>query len=500
MFPPATQLKKTLIFIHRWMGVFLCLLFLLWFTSGVVMMYWTYPMVTEADRLIHAPGLDTKKIKLSVEAAYAKLQVDAPLREVRLVTFDARPAYEFLFERGDVMIYADDGQEQDDDFRPETTLRIASGWTRQPPGSAKVEENRVEDQWTVSGEFNDLRPLLKYTWPDGEQVYVSTVSGRVVQYTTRVSRLGAYFGAIPHWLYFTKLRRRIQRWSRTVIWASGLAAIVAGLGIVIGVWMCSPSKRFRYKGAPSSIPYAGQKRWHLILGLIFGVLACTWAFSGMLSMDPFPRWQGEGEDETGARIEAALRGGSIHLADFAVKPPQEALTEAASEIEVKELNLISFAGKAAYLAVGASDQTRVIPLQGESGAEFNRSEIIQAVRRAAKPLALTEVRLVTEYEAYYLDRHNQLPLPVILVRLNDRKASSYYVDPKTARIVESYNSNARWNRWLYHGLHSIDLPWLYRHRPAWDILLIVLLLGGVSLCVTSLLLAWGVLRRKASHM
>jgi hypothetical protein len=500
MFQPATQLKKTLIFIHRWMGVFLCLLFLLWFTSGIVMMYWTYPMVTEADRLIHAPALDPTKIKLSVDAAYAKIQVDAPLREVHLVTFDARPAYEFLFERGDVMVYADDGQEQDDDFPPETTLRIASAWTRQPPDSAKVEENRVEDQWTVSGEFNDLRPLRKYTWPDGEQVYVSTVSGRVVQYTTRVSRLGAYFGAIPHWLYFTKLRRRVQRWSRTVIWASGLAAIVAGLGIVIGVWTYSPSKRFRYKGAPSSIPYAGQKRWHLILGLIFGVLACTWAFSGMLSMDPFPQWQGEVDDETGARIEAALRGGSIHLADFAVKPPREALAQAASEIDVKELSLISFAGKAAYLAVGASDQTRVIPLQGESGAEFNRNEIIEAVRRAAKPLALTEVRLVTEYEAYYLDRHDQLPLPVILVRLNDRKDSAYYVDPKTARIVERYNSNARWNRWLYHGLHSIDLPWLYRHRPAWDILLIVLLLGGVSLCVTSLLLAWGVLRRKVSQM
>jgi hypothetical protein len=26
--------KKTLIFVHRWMGVALCLLFLLWFTSG----------------------------------------------------------------------------------------------------------------------------------------------------------------------------------------------------------------------------------------------------------------------------------------------------------------------------------------------------------------------------------------------------------------------------------------------------------------------------------
>jgi len=103
---------------------------------------------------------------------------------------------------------------------------------------------------------------------------------------------------------------------------------------------------------------------------------------------------------------------------------------------------------------------------------------------------------VTEYEAYYLDRHHRLPLPVIFVQLDDPGRSMYYVDPKTARIVEGYDWHSRWNRWLYHGLHSMDIPWLYRHRPAWDIVVLTLLLGGTSLCITSLLLTWGVLRRK----
>jgi len=205
----------------------------------------------------------------------------------------------------------------------------------------------------------------------------------------------------------------------------------------------------------------------------------------------FPHWQGEDSDETGARIETALRGGSLNLLDFAAKPPREALAQAvSSDFEVKELDLISFAGKPAYLAVGSSSHRSVIPIHGEPSVEFDRNEIIEAVQRAAEPFALVEVRLVTEYEAYYVDRHHQLPLPAIFVRLNDHANSAYYVDPKTAQIVESYNSNARWNRWLYHGLHSMDFPWLYRHRPAWDILVIVLLLGGTSLCVTSLLLAW----------
>jgi hypothetical protein len=86
----------------------------------------------------------------------------------------------------------------------------------------------------VSGEFQPLRPLFKYSWPDGEEVYVSPATAQVEQYTTRQTRIAAYFGAIPHWLYFTPLRKNGQAWSRVVIWSSGIATFAAMLGIVIG--------------------------------------------------------------------------------------------------------------------------------------------------------------------------------------------------------------------------------------------------------------------------
>ena len=76
----------------------------------------------------------------------------------------------------------------------------------------------------------------------------------------------------------------------------------------------------------------------------------------------------------------------------------------------------------------------------------------------------------------------------------------YYIDPKSARIVQGYNSHSRWNRWLYHGLHSMNLPWLYKYRPAWDIVVILLLLGGGSLSVTALLLAWNVVVAQAGPL
>jgi len=493
----GAQLKKALIFIHRWMGVFFCLLFLTWFASGIVMMYWQYPQVTAADRLSRAPALEGSRIHLSPREAYARLALDSPPVAAQLVTFDGRPAYRFRFGLDDVFIvYADDGQIQED-FPAELTLRIASAWTGQPDAAAREQDHTEEDQWTVSEEFTELRPLRKYSWADGQQVYVSTVTGDVVQYTTRASRLAAWFGAIPHWLYFTPLRKRGQQWSRVVIWAAGLGTVAAILGITIGLWMYSPSKAYRYAGVPASFPYHGQKRWHAILGLFFGFFACTWAFSGMLSMDPFPKLQEGSSEGLGARLAAALRA-EPPLEAFDAKPPREILADAQTLFgsAVKELDMTAGAGEPAYVAVLGPNETRVIPVLGRPKYEFDRNRIIAALERAARPFALSQVRLVTEYEAYYLDRNNELPLPVIFVQLNDAARSMYYIDPKTARIVQGYNSNSRWNRWFYHGLHSLNLPWLYKFRPAWDIAVILLLLGGASLCVTALILAWNVLWRK----
>jgi hypothetical protein len=487
-------LKKILIFTHRWMGVTFCLLFLLWFLSGIVMMYWTYPEVTTADRLLRAPVLDASKIRLSPEEAYGLLQSREAPSDVRLGMFDGRPLYNFDFRGEEFIVYADDGQMQTE-FPPEMALRIASAWSGQPPATAAVKKITEEDQWTVSGQFRALRPILKYAWPDGEEVYVSTVTGEVVQYTTRVSRVSAYFGAIPHWLYFTPLRKHENEWAHFVIYAAGLGTVVAVLGIIIAVWTYSPSKRFRYKNAPSSIPYTGQKRWHSILGLAFGWVACTWVFSGMLSMDPFPQLQ-HGLEGPQARVVTALHGEPIQLRDFNAKLPRAALAETDPEFRVKELMFTSFGGEPVYLATAAPNQTRIIPVHGQSTTEFDKSKIIEIMKNAVQPHSLVEVRLITEYDAYYGDRHNRLPLPVIFVRVNDNENSTYYVDPKTAQIVQSYNSHSRWNRWLYHGLHSLDFPLLYKHRPLWDIVVLLLMLGGTSISVTALILACGVLRRK----
>jgi hypothetical protein len=329
-------------------------------------------------------------------------------------------------------------------------------------------------------------------------VYVSGASGEVVQYTTTASRIGAYLGPIPHWLYFTPLRRNQPRWSRVVIWSSGVGTVAALLGIVIGVWMFSPSRRYRYAGEATSIPYRGQKRWHTVLGLIFGVGAATWAFSGMLSMDPFPATNdrespGASERAAGARIPMALRG-RLSLDAFSARHPREALLPVAN-LHVKELELAAVSGDPVYIATLSPGNTRVLTLDGQVQSEFDRHRIVEIITRAAGPAGLAELRDLMQYDRYYLDRRRKRPLPVMLARLNDQEHTRYYIDARTARIVGTYSARNWVSRWLYHGLHSLDFPWLYNYRPVWDIVVITFMLGGTALCVTSLILASGVIGR-----
>jgi PepSY-associated TM region len=515
----TASFKRALIFVHRWLGVALSVIFFLWFASGIIMMYWSYPTVTTSDRLQRAPVLDPTMIKVAAGAAYEALGRELPPAQVRLSSFDGRPVYRFRARgrEGDrsgaagQMVFADDGSVV-------ATVdgamidRAAAAWAGQSIRPARKEEVTEVDQWTVGG-LRNLRPLFKYSWPDGQQVYVNGKTAEVVQYTTTKSRFWAYLGAVPHWLYFTPLRKHRSQWFSFVVWSSLIGTITPVLGIIVILSMCSPRKRYRHAGMPTSIPYRGWKRWHAIVGLSFGIIATTWAFSGLLSMGPFPIVDkltdlmvppppdaaGSGAATRGPAIAEALRGSaSFRFASYSDKDPKAAIAEIAG-FAIKELEYTSFAGEPVYLATNDQGDTRVIPVHGQAATGFDTDQVMRIARVAAGS-SLAELRLIDEYDAYYLDRRGERPLPVVYARLNDPLATRYYIDPKTARVVGHYSTRDWVNRWLYHGLHSMDFPWLYKRRPLWDIVVIILLVGGMTICVTALVLTWRVLMRKIAPL
>jgi len=502
------------------MGVALSVIFMLWFASGIVMMYWSFPGVSAQDRRERAPVLNPSQIKLTPEEAYAKLELTQPPGGVQLTSFDGRPVYRFSAGGGggrggqgggrrgggggNATVYADDGsiQKEVDDAMVD---RVAAAWAGKPLTEAKKESVEEVDQWTVGSNLRTLRPLYKYSFNDGQQIYISASNANVAQYTTSESRFWAYLGAIPHWMYFTPLRKHQPQWFQFVVWSSAIGTAAALLGVIVAIWMLSPSKRYRHAGAPTSIPYRGWKRWHTIIGLVFGVVTVTWAFSGLLSMGPFDfveRLTGTARNDTkgqsgarGVNIVNVLRGnGRFQLSAYAAKSPSDAIASLGS-FQAKELEFSMFAGEPQYIATDSAGHTRIIPLNSEPKTELDRGQIMSMVQEAAGA-SIAEMRVIDQYDAYYLDRLREKPLPVIYARMNDESGTRYYIDPKTGQAAGTYSSRNWVNRWLYHGLHSLDFPWLYNYRPLWDIVVITLMLGGTALCVTSLVLTYRVLARK----
>jgi len=51
------------------------------------------------------------------------------------------------------------------------------------------------------------------------------------------------------------------------------------------------------------------------------------------------------------------------------------------------------------------------------------------------------------------------------------------------------DADARWQRWLFSGFHRLDFTAGLRPRPLWDIVMIVLLIGGIGLTATGVYLA-----------
>jgi hypothetical protein len=119
------------------------------------------------------------------------------------------------------------------------------------------------------------------------------------------------------------------------------------------------------------------------------------------------------------------------------------------------------------------------------------------VAKAAMPgVPMHDSAWLQEYDAYYYNQDGNRPLPVLRVRYADADSTWLYLDPHLGTMMKQ-DRGGRWNRWLYHGLHSLDFPFLYDKRPLWDAVVILLSIGGLAISATTLVPTW---RRLARHV
>src|SRR5262245_26949841 len=86
--------RKLLIYSHRWLGIVLGLVFIAWFVSGVLFVYWGEPHLTAQERLARMRPLDLSKVKLTPSEAARRNGISAPGR-LRVAMLQGRPVYRF---------------------------------------------------------------------------------------------------------------------------------------------------------------------------------------------------------------------------------------------------------------------------------------------------------------------------------------------------------------------------------------------------------------------
>jgi hypothetical protein len=166
-------IQNYLVRLHRWLGVCLCVPFLVWFSSGFILMYCDYPAVSELGRLERLAPLQKDFVRISPAEAAARAGVSQP-DEARLSSILSRPVYRFRSLGRIAVVYADSG-EVFHGFQEEQARQVGAAWTHLRPEDARLETRQIQedDQWTVQQHYRMYRPLWKFAWPDGDETYVS---------------------------------------------------------------------------------------------------------------------------------------------------------------------------------------------------------------------------------------------------------------------------------------------------------------------------------------
>lgn len=521
--------RFSLVFFHRWIGIAVGLMFVIWTCSGIVLMYAGIPHYTAGEKLQHLPPLDLSKAAITPQEALAKVG-GTPLR--LLVSMqDGRPAYRI--NTGQVfgswtLIFADTGAVMAPLGQDTVIYHLSKLYPAYTETMRYEDYLRQPDFFTHSPALQNRFPLHVVEMDWGSEFYVSEKTGDIVMHTTPWTALLGALGYNLHTLFFW---RQQSWWTPLLLTLSWLGLVMTLLGIVLGIWRFSRKPVHLNEGEASHTPYTGWWKWHHYAGLLFGVVMLTWVVSGLISMSIFPSvsesFYNADQIKAGARTVQGF-GAPLDLSTLSLEEMRTALETLNKEFPVKELELQVVNEKPYYLAYRAPTDDELANWQSRSAmdfmtptlewehryiaandteakafSEFNEADLLQMAARAMPNQQFTELRWLTETDDYYyhtLDSFDLgLPrtvrtLPVLRLKYADTQHTWLYLSPSHAQLLKAEASD-RANRWGYYGLHGFDFAMLYRNRPLWDILVLLLLLGCVAMSVTVLSPAYYRLKR-----
>ncbi|MCK1679864.1 PepSY domain-containing protein [Bradyrhizobium sp. 147] len=472
-------MMSAIVLLHRWLGIAFCLLFAMWFATGIVMHFVPFPSLTEAERFAGLVPLDREETRIPVAGAVAASGI-ADATRVRLIQRSDGAVYIVSGPSRQRAIRAADGNDASVKSA-DVALAIAQAHARQreiDASHARIVGRADVDQWSVPNGFDRHRPLFRVALgvAAGTEVYVSSLTGEIVLDTTRRERGWNLVGSVLHWIYPTVLRSNWALWDRLVWSLSLLALIAAVLGAVLGI------VRIRIGKRQISSPYRGWHALHHLIGLAATVFVLTWICSGWLSMDHgrlFSRGQ--------------------------LTPTEAGLVNAAPDWrDASSLDgwpISSLAREAEWFAFNGNVYRR-------DRVALGRQTLI---RRGDGP---------RDGPAGFLDVHEIQGLtgrfadgcapPSVLPDNDDYPARSmmpgapvyrsfcgedwFDVDGADGGVLQRLDPSRRAYRWLYGALHTLDFPVLLSHPRLRDVVTVGLCALGLVFSLTGIVIGWRRLR------
>jgi hypothetical protein len=466
---------RVLIWLHRWWGVFFCLLFAMWFASGIAMHFVPFPARSDPAHFAGSVPIDPDRIAHGPAEAVAASGIHDALR-VRLVGRSDQPIY---LISGPSQVRALRALDLGDaGIRSEQAARdIAIAGARQrglDPSHAGATSLVNYDQWTVSGDYDSDRPLYRISLNDdpGSDLYVSSATGDVALVTTRQMRLLNYAGSIAHWIYPTALRHHGQAWSALLWWLSLLATIGASIGVVIGLTQLSRS------GRRAASPYRGLQAWHYRFGLVCAPFILSWIFSGWLSMDNGLIFSGN-----------AIRAGAIAIANSSGWDKMRSDEAHRLPAGLTEIEWFAFDGRIyrrARDSAGVQGLIQVAPDQDASAPPrmfLQQDEMNAIARRLGGDCSNASV--IAADDTYEPAR--TASEPIFRIACGD---IWFDIDGATGGLVNRLDPSRRAWRWLFGGLHTLDFSWLRQREWLRSTLIVVLCGCGFVFSLTGVVLGW----------
>ena len=156
-----------IVLLHRWLGIAFCLMFAMWFASGMVMHFVPFPSLTEAERLAGLAPLADGASSIPVADAVAASGISDATR-VRLIQRSDGPVYVVSGASRLGAVRGSDGQDASVWSAAVALAMVRAHASRRGLDAthAAIVAQADYDQWSVPNGFDRHRPLFRVALGD----------------------------------------------------------------------------------------------------------------------------------------------------------------------------------------------------------------------------------------------------------------------------------------------------------------------------------------------